>query len=126
MYNLACTQSAPQEDRRSKLEQALEELADKISDTPTLPYDQRAEAQRADLAVELPTKHCAFENCSWSHRCVVNKCPDARDVFLQKADQQLIDHLILEHEDSLHFVADELSHASRESERVCFASACNQ
>ena len=89
IYNLACTKSIPETDRRSILENALEELADSISDTPTLPNDQRAEAQRSDVAVELPTKHCAFKNCSWSHRSFVDKRATKRDVFMQTADQRL-------------------------------------
>ena len=64
IYNLACTTSAPEADRRSVLENAPEELADMMSDRPTLPHLQQADAQRSDIAVGLPTKHCAFQNCA--------------------------------------------------------------
>ena len=46
-------------------EQALEDLADLLSDAPTLPWNQAQAAQRSDVAVELPTKHCAFNGCQF-------------------------------------------------------------
>ena len=36
-YNLSCAKNAPEADRRTILQHALEELAETISDTPTLP-----------------------------------------------------------------------------------------
>ena len=105
IYNLACTTSAPEADRRSVLENALEELTDMMSDTPTLPHAQQADAQRSDLAVGLPTKHCAFQNCSWSHSADVDKHSKKQDMFMQNADQRLIDHLMSAHKSDLQRVA---------------------
>lgn len=65
MYNRACVKITPGADRRPRLEHALEELADAMGDAPTLPHDQVAAAQHSGLAVDLPTEHCAFKNCSW-------------------------------------------------------------
>ena len=45
---------------------------------------------------------------------------------MQNADQKLIDHLLSQHKDALRPVADELSRAFGDSERVCYASAYNE
>ena len=123
MYSLACVSCPPEADQRSTQEHALDALADQISQTPTLPWNQRSEAQCEKHAIDLPTKHCAFMNCSWSHRTSVDMQSDKRDMFMRNADEKLVEHLLAEHHAQIDPVASDLQQTSGESEKVCFASA---
>ena len=80
-----------------------------ISDKPTLSHDQQAEAQPSDRAVELPTKHCAFQSCSLTYNGCVDKHSIKRDMFMPNTDQKRIDPLVSAHLRELHPAATDLS-----------------
>ena len=80
MYSLACVSCPPEADVRTTQEYALEALADQISQTPTLPWNQRAEALCEKSAIDLPTKDCAFKTSSWSHRISVDMQSDKHHI----------------------------------------------
>ena len=120
MYSLACVSCPPEDDQRSTQEHALDALADQISQTPTLPWSQRVIAQCENSAIDLPTKHCAFTNCSWSYRTSVDMHSDKRDMFMRNADDKLAEHLLAEHHAQIDPVASALTQSSGESEKSMF------
>ena len=58
-------------DPRSKLEAAIGELSSHLRPKPTVPADPsnalqaHEEALREDMAMSLPSLHCAFKHCTW-------------------------------------------------------------
>ena len=93
---------------RAALEEAVRQAAEHLRDKPTLPADpENLDAPwqlplREDLAVHLPSKHCAFRGCGWTG--------------LDEAS--LYAHLTERHEDVLAAGAVRLSHAFPYEDRV--------
>ena len=58
--------------RRSRLDTALQELAKKLREHPTLPANPKnpschlKQSKSSDCALKLPESHCAFDGCSWT------------------------------------------------------------
>ena len=96
-FRMRCLAQSPHP--RAALEQALETLSGELRQCPTLPADPEDQerpwmaARSEESAVLLPAKHCAFRSCDW---CSANMT--ARSDTL---DQQLLDHLLGAHMDSL-------------------------
>ena len=57
---------------RAQLDNALQDLASKIRQFPTLPADPQdpthhlTQSKSSDCALQLPAAHCAFHGCSWT------------------------------------------------------------
>ena len=86
-FNIEAMADGP--DSRSKLEAAVQSLADLLRDDPTVPADLDDPevpcklALLEDAAVELPQKHCAFKGCAWRGSTAEHQIGHLREVHQQ-------------------------------------------
>ena len=86
-------------DPRRVLESGIEALAKELRDLPTLPAQPNNsreplhDATRRDMAVELPCKHCAFQNCKASYACDADLLEHIYDAHFNKF-KPLLEHVV--------------------------------
>ena len=92
-YKVQATNLKESPDPRAKRELDLLTLAARIRDFPTIPADPDnvIEAWHAalsdEMAIELPTVHCSFRDCSWC-----GEADDERDLHINCSQTRLVTH----------------------------------
>ena len=97
-YHVAHMPASVSRHPRAALEQAIFEIVEHIREKPTIPADpENAQepwrlALRSDIALQLPSKHCAFKGCVWTgedDRHLYKHTREKHGLILEKAAQLL-------------------------------------
>ena len=87
-------------DPRRVMEIGIAALVGELRDLPTLPAEPNnarkpwQDATRRDMAVELPCKHCAFQNCTAEYTCDADLLEHVYDTYFSKF-AALLEHIVV-------------------------------